>query len=307
MSSNLDLLRQIEDDAVSSKIPVTELLRRVQLFASRAKLPELGDWVRYELNGYPRDVELPSYRVVYGIARGHFIGPFGSGMRNAVLPAGNLPKEFREWGEKAYLRQPIVALEEVANDKDREGGLSFAWPGDLIARVQDKFYENMALAQAWLSVSQTDFLSAVDTVRNRILSFALEAESLVATENPSTPSSVTAAGLTQVFHNHIYGPVSNLAQGSHGFSQHSGVGTNDLGALLRELTRLGVPQEDVNELQEAITDDGAPKHSKLGSRVAGWLGTMVAKAASGVWSVSTSTAAAVLPKLISSYYGLPSS
>lgn len=305
MSSNLELLRQIQDDAVSSKVPVTELLRRAQVFAARAKLPELADWVRYELNGYPTEVELPAYRVVYGIARGHFVGPYGSGMRNAVLPAGNMPNELRDWAEKGYLRQPVAAVEEIAIDKDKVGSLSIPWPGDLIAHVRDNFYEHLALVQAWLSVSRADFIGAVDAVRNRILSFALEAETLVETDDAATLSPATSAGLTQVFHNHIYGGVTNLAQGNRSAAQYSGLVADDLPALIQELIQLGVPQSDADELKEAIATDGPLRDKTLGSRVAGWLGTMISKAASGAWAVGTSTAASVLPKLISAYYGLP--
>lgn len=305
MPTNLELLRQIEDDAISSKVPVTELLRRVQVFASRARLPELADWVRYELNGYPQDIELPKYRVIYGIAKGHFLGPFRSGLRNANLPASNLPEELRDWARKAYLRQPIAALEKIANDKGSEGDLSFPWPGDLVARVQGSFYEGMALAQAWLSVSRTDFVSAVDAVRNRILSFALEAEPLIAEDNAPTPQPATSAGLTQVFHNHIYGTVTNLAQGNESAVLNAGVAASDLAGLLQALTKLGVRGNDIEDLKQAIQADGPPQEKRFGSKVAGWIGKMVTKAASGAWSVTVSTAGSVLPKLLAAYYGMP--
>jgi hypothetical protein len=63
---------------------------------------------------------------------------------------------------------------------------------------------------------------------------------------------------------------------------------------------------DLDALKLAISEDGASRDKKLGTKVAGWIGRMVSKAASGVWTVGTSTAVSVLPKLIEKYYGLSS-
>src|SRR5437868_14569293 len=99
-------------------MPVSELLRRCQMLAARVGISELGDWVRYELNGYPEAAELPEYRILHGNAIGTLSGPFGSGMRNAPLPANNLQPKDRDWARKAFIRQPIAALEKAANAKE---------------------------------------------------------------------------------------------------------------------------------------------------------------------------------------------
>ncbi|MGQ0642549.1 MAG: AbiTii domain-containing protein [Gemmatimonadaceae bacterium] len=118
MPSNLELLQQIHGEAVSSKVPISDLLRRCKVLAVRAQIPDLALWIDRELHGYASDAELPGYRIVHGVARGHFRGPFGSALRNAILPANALPQELRHWATKAYLRSPIAALEESAAQKD---------------------------------------------------------------------------------------------------------------------------------------------------------------------------------------------
>ena len=69
MPSISEALRRIHDDAVSTATSVSELLRRVQVFAVRADQTELAQWVRFELNGYPDDAELPDYRVMKNLKR----------------------------------------------------------------------------------------------------------------------------------------------------------------------------------------------------------------------------------------------
>jgi hypothetical protein len=301
MTTNLDLLRDLQDGAVSSSTPVAELLRKCQVLAARLPLPSLAEWVQHELNGYPLEAELPEYREVTGIAKGHFLGPFGSGLRNATLPAGNLPVEYRQWAQRAKLRQPIAVLQELSV-KSKEG-LQIPWPGDLLVRVQDQFYENMSLAQAWLALSVSDVVAAVEAVRNRILTFALEAEKHL--DNKDGGQDLRSSGsLSQVFHTHIYGAVGNLAQGNTHVVQTAGISAGDLGALLAAVSSLGAPKEDVEQLRTAIEADGTSPRRTLGTKVAAWLGGAISKAASGVWHVATSTASTVLPKLLEQYYGI---
>jgi hypothetical protein len=224
-------------------------------------------------------------------------------MRNAVLAAGNLPKEYRDWGQKASIRQPIASLEEAMGKKGK-GSLQMPWPGDLILRVNDCFIQNMTLVQAWLQISTTDFVAAIESVRNRILTFAIEAERVMKPD-ASNPSSVPpAAALSQVFHTHVYGHVGNLAQASTGFTQTSGVAPGDLPALLAALQALGVPQEDIAALEVAVNEDVKEVSAGIGQRVAKWMGSLISKAASGAMKVSAATATSVVPKLVEQYFHL---
>ena len=299
---NKELIAAIQDGAVSSSMPVGELLRRCQVIAARLRVPDFAAWVQYELNGYPEAAELPEYRIVHGLVQGHFIGPFGSGVKNSVLPANNLPEELRDWARVAYLRQPIAAIEQIASNS-KQDNVRFAWPGDLIALVQQDFYQGYALAQAWLSVSRSSFIGLVETVRNRILTLALEMEGVVEDGGGASSAAISGA-VSQVFNTVIYGSVSNLAQAGQHVAQTSGIPTGDLAALLAELGKLGVSEEDTKELASAIEEDGAPQDGKLGKRVAAWMGRMISKAASGTWNVATTTAATILPKLIGAHYGI---
>lgn len=58
----MGLLRDIQDAAADSKASLPDLLRKRKLLAARLKHAELDTWVSHELNGYPNDDMLPSYR-----------------------------------------------------------------------------------------------------------------------------------------------------------------------------------------------------------------------------------------------------
>ena len=68
---------------------------------------------------------------------------------------------------------------------------------------------------------------------------------------------------------------------------------------------LGIGQDDAEELREAIGQDDIPStKDKLGTKVAGWIGQMVGKAASGTLDLTASVASQVLTRAVSQYYGL---
>jgi hypothetical protein len=56
-------LTELVDAASGDAVPVSTLLRKVKVIASRLKVGELESWVDHELAGYPPDAELPEYRV----------------------------------------------------------------------------------------------------------------------------------------------------------------------------------------------------------------------------------------------------
>jgi len=80
--------------------------------------------------------------------------------------------------------------------------------------------------------------------------------------------------------------------------------TNDFQSLAEFLKAKSVSEEDVSELEKAISDDPKPESPKsFGKRVSGWIGKMISKAASGAWDISVQAAGTVLANAISAFYG----
>jgi hypothetical protein len=303
----MSLLREIQDAAVSDEVPITTLLRKAKVLAARIGSGELSRWVDLELNGYPDRAELPNYRIANVRALGTFAGPFGSGAKNAPIPPSCIPEQFREWAETAFLVLPISGYEELLKKKDA-GSFQAPWPPDLIAHVSGDIYHNMNMVTAYSEIPRAAVVAVVDGVRNRLLGFALELENIApsAGESLEAVRDVSRERVSQVFYNHIYGNVGTFASGSNfTVNVDSQVTAGDLTQLKRQLEALGIDPVDVDELESAIEADGKPV-SGYGQKVAGWLGKMIGKAASGIGKISVNTASAVLPKLLSSYYGLPS-
>ena len=307
IGGHVDLLREIEDAAVASDTPVSELLRKCKVLGTRLQNEELKAWAELELNGYPDDQELPDYRVHGVESLGHFSGVAGSSLKNAPIPPSNIPKEYREIATTAYMREPIKAVEDLlAKDS---GVFTSPWPNDLIKFVQSDIYSHMNLVQAWRQIPRGAVVALVDTVRNRILNFVLEISSEA--NDATSPHEVVAAlgsdRITQVFHTYISGPVGNLALASPGSTQQSTVvRPGDRDSLEAALASLGVSAEDITSLDVALAEDSESGKKGIGGKVGAWLGSMVAKASTGALAVSAKEASKSLTELLLRYLGVDS-
>lgn len=76
-------------------------------------------------------------------------------------------------------------------------------------------------------------------------------------------------------------------------------------SLASYLRAQGVDETDISALEDAVRNDPEPKGTeKFGSGVSGWIGRMVGKAAEGSWGVAIGTAANMLGKALTKFYGL---
>ena len=87
IDSQMKLLYGIQEAVVQEeKTELGSALLKFRLLASRLGSDYLEEWVKHESEGYPTDIEVPSYRVVDVSYRGMFCGPFGARVENAQIP-----------------------------------------------------------------------------------------------------------------------------------------------------------------------------------------------------------------------------
>ena len=213
--SNKDLLLEIQKEAVDGNTVLSTVLRKCLVLATRLGHQQLKDWAQWELNGYPASSELPDYRILKGLQSfGHFFGIAGSALNNAPLSLLNLPEPIRKNFQNPAIREGVRAIAEMAAIK-KDGTIRWAWPPEACDVFSHRDYrDDFRLAQAWISVPIARLTGVLDTIRNRVLSFALEMETLdlklEGEVSPEGSSKATNAQITQTFHQTIYGPVSNV-------------------------------------------------------------------------------------------------
>ncbi|MCE3277545.1 MAG: hypothetical protein K0R13_3400 [Propionibacteriaceae bacterium] len=109
----MTLIREIQELASDSTTSLPDLLRKTKILARRLQSPELADWADHELNGYPADAELPSYRVHKTYSRGRF-ADYGR-RADLQIDTNALPErpDWREMATTVYFREPIAYFQEL--------------------------------------------------------------------------------------------------------------------------------------------------------------------------------------------------
>lgn len=216
----MSLLGEIQDAAIDSNTDLAVLLRKCKVLAARLGSLEFKQWVENELSGYADIENLPDYRICRVNSKGHFSGPFQSGLRNADIPLSCIPSDFHKNLSHAYFTQPVAAMESLIKDS-KSGTLQEPWLPDLVAYVGQNIYQSMNCIQAFKVIPTSAMVAALDAVRNRVLNFVLEieAESPSAGEAPVNSNPVPQEKVHQIFNTYITGSVQNVAAGSTNVKQ----------------------------------------------------------------------------------------
>lgn len=197
----MSLLREIQDATSNPEIKLSDLLRKYKILAARLAHEPFQSWVNSELNGYSLDDNLPTYRILRNIeSSGDFYGPYGSGVRNAHIASLYIPKEYREDLTTIHLYVSISSLESIIGQA-HEPNIRFTWPANILTLIRPKVYLYLECATAWRVVSVNSLVAILDTVKTRVLDFALEIEAEAPEAGEAKPGtkSIPDPALTQIF------------------------------------------------------------------------------------------------------------
>ena len=224
----MSLLREIQSAAIESNTGLATLLRKCKVLAARLGSQEFGTWVDNELGGYKSVDDLPDYRVSHVNSKGHFRGPYGSGIDYADIPLNCIPEKYREVMSKANMMQSIAYIEALVSQADGCGSAQEPWDPDFVVMVGKNIYSHMNCMQAWKVIPTGYLIEVLNEVRNRILNFVLkiEAENPEAGEATLNSNPVSPEKVQQIFYTTINGNVGNVATGSHGFEQNNSTDAN---------------------------------------------------------------------------------
>jgi len=301
----VSVLEEIQNEAVDSSSDLGALLRKCKLLAARLGSQPLENWLLWESNGYPDDVEVPDYRVWPLELKGHFFGPFGGGMKNVPIPLVCLPEKTKEYYQKYKCRQSIASIEQLLKGNDK--GTFHVSTGDLAVVLGTKVYEGQNCVQAWAEFGTARLLELLNTVRNRILDFSLAVwkEEPNAGDIHALPGSVLKPSkVTQIFNTTVYGGAANLLGTANNSQITFNVTSRDLSSLEKVLREKAVSGEDILDLKSALEEDEPPKtKDQFGPRVSAWIAGMTKKAAEGSWKIGIGAAGGLLAQVISKYYG----
>ena len=271
----------LADDAAEDSVPTSVLLRRLEVLAVRANISELENWVDHEINGWPTSKDIPEYRGPFdAIVLAHISGPMGAGYENYPLPPEAFGAKAAEGALfKLVFRQSMTELESLI-----AGGEQMwqeRWPADTVLLANQliqaggfpKINRTFVINQAYKVIPIPAIVGVVDAVRSRVMKLALDLEKL----SPADPTPLNQQEhrqAVQIINTRIYGGTHNIAIASSHFDQYLNlVVPGDKDSLVAALTQLGIPQSEIDSLDQALLADGSttpPAGSEPRQHVKDW-------------------------------------
>lgn len=304
----MGLLHDIQADLLDAQAPIGPILLKLRYVAAKLGSDVLEEWVKYETEGYPADVEVPEYRQARLTYRGTFTDGFRT-ITNVSIPEFIIEKEAGATWLNFSVRDSVAVIDSLLASERSDGGGKFGVPaGNLAPLLKNKVYQGMGAIEVSSAFTGAPFGQIHNIVRAKILDLTLELEkrvpvaALIALGKPSEQLPETSAQATTIAQTIIYGNqtnVNNLALG--GAIHTSVVVVGDRLSLAQYLIDKGVPTSDAQELAQIASEEKPESADQpLGKRAKKWLG----KAAGSVWDVSKEAGTQLLVEGLKSYYGL---
>ena len=306
----MSLLHQIQEAIVKEGSDLGSVLLKLRLLASRLGSNLLEEWVKHESEGYPKETDVPPYRIVGASYHGTFSGPFGSGINNAPIPTYLVKKYAGDKWVNIEIRESIAAIDGIVKSSADEDGTLGIDASNLILLLQGKVYKDYACNDIRASISRTSFEEIRQTVGSRILELTLQLEkeipaSTLVTFGAPKDQKENFDKVQQISQQIIYGDVTTAVAGGHGSNITVSIGERDTKDLIAHLTKAGIPEADAIEIAQIMeSEEPSSAEEPFGDKAKKWLGKNLQKAAKGTWDVGISLATKVLTEAALKYYGL---
>jgi hypothetical protein len=285
------------------------ILLKLRVLAARLESNFLGDWVKYESEGYPASRDVPDYRVLGVSYTGTFSGPYGTGIKNAPISPFLVEKHAGKRWARYEMRGSIAEIDDLLAGGAGNGELRIE-AADLILMLQGKVYADYACNEVVGRISRSAVVGIRHVVRSRVLELTLELEKTVPEAREVTlgwanvPAQSSSIAATQIAQQIVYGNVMSITAGG-GSNVVLSVVERDVASLQRFLSAAGIPEKEASELSQLAASESAESSSEpAGPRVRAWLAEYSKKAAAGVWGVGKEVATDLIKEALLRFYGL---
>ncbi|MEZ7500823.1 hypothetical protein QO200_19100 [Flavobacterium sp. Arc3] len=306
----MELVSQIINDLVDDQKSLNSALLKTKVLASRIQNVELLDWVNGELSGYKNYADLPIYRKnIFNDLKGSYMN--GSmKYTNIQIPTAGLDKEFEDRLRSIEFMDSITGLEKLINS-EKSSTLTSPIRAEITALIEENF-QNMGnpylqVISVYRVISKNSIVEIINNVRNKLLDFMLEIDGKFGDITEIKDLRMKKEEVSSIVNNMIIngdGNVLNNGDKAH-IKNLPKIKKITKEQLSKELKKIGLETEDIDELTEII-DDEIPDitSNKFGLNVNKWIGKMINKAVDGSWNVSIGAAGSLLAEVIKKYYGM---
>lgn len=160
---------QIIKDIANGKSDVHTSLKRLKVLLINFNKPELLKWIDNEINGYPEDVNLPTYRITAGQIKGNFwVGHMH--YQHSVIPITGLNLEDRKLFTSINIRESVGSIRDLLNSE--KGTFSVPLP-DISFPILQSSSNIISINLAYKEFGRSDLVDMLNIIDNKILDILL--------------------------------------------------------------------------------------------------------------------------------------
>lgn len=162
------IIKEIANKEISLEVAFNRLI----IIASDVRNQNLIDWATNELNGYPSQAQIPSYRksglgqIIYSGINGNFQ------IKAQPLPSGALDSDILEELKNNSFLQDISSIEKFASDDNSHG------VGKDLTDLAPIVYHNTEIQciSIYMKYTKETFIKILSSIRTKLLKVLIELE-----------------------------------------------------------------------------------------------------------------------------------
>jgi hypothetical protein len=240
------LVLELQAAAMDPDAKVADILRKALVVATKLGISEFRDWCELELQGY-EEPNLPPYRRLQGQIKA--FNPY-----NGWIPVVFPNPEVAEQLSSREIGQSIGELERMLDHNDDQNTFQIPFPHDLLMSLFGRTRESGLGMVPTLLINRTQIFRVLEAIRNTVLEWSLKLEQsgILGEGMTFTREEVQKAAMVTYNIQSFTGILGNVSS--------SQIQVGDYNSIHAELKRLGIPQEERNELEQIV--DELPKADK---------------------------------------------
>ena len=215
----MSLLSEIQESLLVEGASLEFPLLRLRILASRMGSDVLEDWVRHEIEGYPKGIEVPEYRRTGITYHGTFTDGYNT-LNDVPIPNAVIAQHGGKGWLSSEFREGMGVIDAAVSRADTRAQFSID-AANLLLLLQNKVYKNMSCITVRGMFDISAFVKIRSAVRARMLELTIKFETeipeaktitLNAAVQALTPDAIAVANnATQAIVHNYNGPVTNIS------------------------------------------------------------------------------------------------
>lgn len=319
------LLQEVIDDLIDTEKSLSKPLMKLLYFGKLIHNQELIDYTRNELEGYNINAtedsldlsNIPEYRKTIA----NFYVDFQLGMiphYNKDFPISLLPEKLKDF-KIFFIPQGVDQIESLIVEikNGNKGNIGSEIPIELARLLQEpteKFYKNPTFKAQVIGARSTCnpiFLIGISIhIRIKLLDFVMK----IATEfgydieinkfnKDEKNNQIIVENMNNIINNSGNGNVINMGNNNQNENNVS-IYKGDLERLKKELGKLGIQNEDIEEISKIVQEEPLDDKGELGEKSKNWIKKILSKIVDGASSISGSVSVELLSSILKGFLGV---